>query len=362
MRRKTTIILVVIVMLGGIIITGLHHDLPAGIAPAGTLSHPESIKTAAPERKVFTETCRWFGQVNSRKRTRIIALEAGRVVAIAAKIGAPITKGDLLLQLGGPLLESRLEVLENQSASLAKRLKLAGQKVKIKRLAVAQQFAKHEELTSAKDDLVHLKAAREAIEQEIQRFQDAIRIRATASGVFTNCRVSVGQEVLKGDNLAEIISLDHIYIAATLFPQGKDTELEKKTALIDLPTGNQIQGTITTILPQRTAVGATAVWIEGSELNSALRPGQTVAGSIILSEHKKALAIPQTAVVRDAEEQACVFLKTASGYRRKPVKTGLVTNGWIEIMSGVEGRDKVVIQGGYELLYQDFNKTYKVAD
>jgi cobalt-zinc-cadmium efflux system membrane fusion protein len=363
MKRKSTIILVVMAMLGVIILTCLHKDLPAGATPdAGTLPPPDVIKTAAPELKTFTETCRWFGKVKSRNRMRIIALKAGRVVAIAAGVGASVAKGDLLFTLGGALANSRLEALKNHSAALTERFKLARQMVEIKRQAVAQQFAKHEELTSAEDTLAHLKAVRESIRQEIQRFQEATHIRATTSGVFTNCQVYVGQEVLKGDNLAEIISPDHIYIVATLFPKGGDAELEKKPTVIKLPAGNSIQGTITTILPQRTAAGATVVWIEGSNLDVALRPGQTVAGSIIIAVHKKVLAVPQAAVVRDEEEQAYIFLKDVSGFRRQPVKTGLGADGWVEILSGVTERDNVVIQGAYELFYRDFNKIYKVAD
>ena len=87
-----------------------------------------------------------------------------------------------------------------------------------------------------------------------------------------------------------------------------------------------------------------------------------MAGTIILAAHENALAVPQAAVVRDEEERAYVFLQNRSGYRRQPVKTGIVASGWIEITSGLKAGDEVVVQGAYELLYQDFNKIYKVAD
>jgi len=361
MKWKLTVVLVVI--LAVIILAGLHKGPPDGKASGtGNLPHPDIIRIAAPERRAFAETCRWFGKVESRNKTRIIALETGRIVSITASDGASVAKGDLLFTIGGPLVESRLKALRTQLAALEERIEFAKQMVRVKRKAVSRQFARREELLSAEDVLARLKAEMESVRQAIERFQEATHIRATVGGVFTHRKVSVGQEVQKGDDLAEIISRDHVYIAATVFPKGGGAELEKKRAVINLPGGNSIQGTITTVLPQRTAEGATVVWIEGIDLDSALSPGQTVAGTIILSAHEKALAVPQAAVVRDEKERAYVFLKNSSGYRRQPVKTGIVAGGWIEITSGLKAGDKVVVRGAYELFYRDFNKIYKVAD
>jgi len=364
MKRKWTVILVVVAILAAIILAVLHKGLSDGETfGTGKLSHSTIIKIATPQRRIFSETCRWFGKVESRNKTRIIALETGRIVSITASEGTSVAKGDLLFTIGGPLVDSRLEALRNQSAALEERIKLAEHMVKIKREAVAQQFAKYEELTSSEDALARLKAKMESVRQEIQRLQEATRLRATVRGMFTNRKVSIGQEVQKGDDLGEIISQDHIYIAATLFlPKGRGAELEKRQAVINLPEGKQVQGAITTVLPQRTAEGATVVWIEAPDLDSTLSPGQTVAGTIILAAHEKAFAVPKAAIVRDEEERAYVFLKNPSGYRRQPVKTGIVASGWIEITSGLKAGDEVVVQGAYELFYQDFNKIYKVVD
>ncbi|NDY41559.1 efflux RND transporter periplasmic adaptor subunit [Dissulfurirhabdus thermomarina] len=362
---KRTII-VVFLIVAALVIVGpslLHKELVDAKDPAtGNLPRRDIIRNAPPERRAFAETLRWFGKVKSRNRTRVIAMETGRIVSIAARDGVPVAKGDLLFTIGGPLVDSRLEVLQNQSATLRERITLAEQMVRVKREAVSRKFAKREELTVAEDALARLKAEMESVKQAIQQLQEATHIHAMHGGVFINRKVSVGQEVQKGDDLAEIISQDSIYIAATLFPKRRDAKLETKRAVINLPEGRQIQGTVTTVLPQRTAEGATVVWIEGPDLDSALSPGQTVAGTIILSEHEKALAVPQDAIVRDDEERAYVFIKGSSGYRRQPVKTGIIAGGWVEIVSGVKAEDEVVVQGAYELFYQDFNKTYKVAD
>ena len=85
MKRKLKVTLIVIAILAVIILAGLHKGLPDGKASGtGNLPHSTIIKIAAPQRRAFAETCRWFGKVESRNRTRIIALETGRIVSITA--------------------------------------------------------------------------------------------------------------------------------------------------------------------------------------------------------------------------------------------------------------------------------------
>lgn len=365
MKRKIAWLFIVVAILA-IMSLVVHHT---GTLPndesltlnAAALPRSDLIKTDTPQRQDFMETCRWFGKVESRNKTRIIALETGMIVSVDARYGMPVTKEALLFTIGGPLIDSRLEVLRNKSASLQKCMSLAERMVSIKRDAVSRKLATHEEIFSAEDALVRLKAELEYARQETRRFQEVIHVRARLTGVFTNRKVSVGQEVQKGDCLAEIISVNHIYIAAALF-SGEDTGLEGKRAVINLAGGNSIPGTITSVLPQRTAEGAVVVWIEGPGLGQVLRPGETVTGMIVLSVHRKTLSIPQSAIVRDEEERAYVFLKGSSGYSKKPVETGIVAGGMVGITSGLKEEDKVVVQGAYELFYQNFNKIYKVAD
>ncbi len=363
MKRTITIVFIIVAVLVMVGLSLFRKELNNIKAP-DTVFPPNQdiIRIAVPKLKTFSKALRWFGKVKSGYKTRIIALEAGRIISVAVKDGAAVTKGDILFTIGGPLIDSRMELLYSQSATLKKRIKLAERMVRVKREAVVKQFAKYEELASAEDALARLKAEREAVRRETQRIQKATRLHAAISGVFTNRKVSVGQEVQKGDDLAEVISQDRLYIAATLFLKGEEASLKTKTALINLPSGKQIQGSITTVLPQRTHDGAVIVWIKGPEIAAALHPGQTVTGKIILSMHKKALALPQKAIVRDDQERAYVFEEDSSGYRKQPVKTGIVADGWVEIVSGLKAGDKVVVQGAYELFYRDFNKIYKVAD
>ena len=91
MKRKTAVLFLVIPVLAAITLTVLHRgSLPNNNTPAtDALPRPDIIRTATPQRRGFAETCRWFGKVESRDKTRIIALETGRNVSIAPGMELP---------------------------------------------------------------------------------------------------------------------------------------------------------------------------------------------------------------------------------------------------------------------------------
>ena len=273
----------------------------------------------------------------------------------------PVKKGKLLFTLGGPSIDTHLIVLREKIALLKKRVTLAENMAAAKRKAVTQKLARQEELVSAEDALALLQVELESARQEMQFLEDAAHIRATRSGAFSNRTISAGQNVEKNDNLAEVISVKNLRVTATLFPR-HETKLVGKRATINLPEGGSISGTVVKEFPQRTSEAATIVRIEGRDLNRYMKPGDTVNGNIVLLLHKAVLSVPQSAIIRDEKEKTYVFLKRSGNFTKHPVKTGIKSDSWIEVLSGLKEKDEIVVQGAYELFYRNFNKIYKALD
>ena len=72
--------------------------------------------------------------------------------------------------------------------------------------------------------------------------------------------------------------------------------------------------------------------------------------------------MPESAVVYDTEEKPYLFVETKHGYESHPVQLGLIQDGWVEILSGLEQNQFVVTHGAYELFYRQFNEQFKVQD
>jgi RND family efflux transporter MFP subunit len=326
-----------------------------------TTPGPALIQVASPHRRDFPVLSPFFGTVESSASVSLVVLEPGRIVSVNAPDEAPVKKGALLFTLGGPRVRVRSKTLEARIASLREQVDLAGRAVALKQEALAQKMAKKEEFLSAKDALSRLRSDLTDAEREFSSFRARLEERAPFDGVVTGRRVSPGQDVEKGDLLAELIPPKSLRIVADLFPP-EDVPLIGLEAEVETGTGGALTATVTKVRPVRTPEGATVVWLEGDTMNRNLAPGESVPGHVLISLHKGALAVPLSAVVRDKQEQTFVFLKTPAGYRKQAVKTGEISNGWVEVTQGIKETDGVVIRGAYELFFRDFNKTYKVAD
>jgi len=227
--------------------------------------------------------------------------------------------------------------------------------------AVERKISSLDELNAAENALASLQAELKSNILELQRLRNLTIIKAPVTGIFTRRRVSIGQVVEKGEELARLIAPGRIRIVADLYAPDR-VQLAGMKTILRTSDGRELSGLVTRVLPERTPAGGAILWIEGEEINRALKPGEVVSGNILLSTHRGVLAVPESAVVYDQNETSYVFFKEAGGYKRQQVKTGLVSNGWVEIVSGVNEGDRVVVQGAYELFYRNFSKLYKVAD
>ena len=212
MKRKTVGLFIAVAILAIIALVARHNSTMPDTEPlpATATALSDLLKTDTPRRRDFMETCRWLGEVKSRYRARVVALETGRIVSLDAMDGMPVTKDALLFTIGGPMINSRREVLRNEAATLQKRVSLAERMVGIKREAVSRKIARYEELSSAEDALARLKSESESARQETQRCTTGLHWSDTRDGVCATRGISAGREVQKGESLTEIVSIDHV--------------------------------------------------------------------------------------------------------------------------------------------------------
>ena len=354
-----TFLLIVLVIGGTVWLSG---SRPGAATPGpADVSALTAIETDRPKRVDLSMKVRWFGRAESKRTVRVMALAAGRIVSQDAEDEVAVQGDAPLFTLGGPSVEGRLETLRGRITWMEKREALAERSVQMKQDALAEKMVKRDELTTAEQALVQLQSELAAAGKELSVFQDALRVLSPGDGVFTNRRVSVGQDVEKGAHLVDIIAPGELRIVASLFPP-EGVSLEGGTATIHTAGGDTISGTVEKVPAQRTAEGATILWLEGRDINERMRAGEMATGDIVLAVHKGTLVVPQDAVVRDEREQAFVFVKGPEGYRKQAIETGLISKEGVEVLSGVSEDDEVVVRGAYELFYEDFSRTFKVAD
>jgi RND family efflux transporter MFP subunit len=322
---------------------------------------PPLITTARPVMRQFTLRVPWIGTVESRASVELIAQVAGRIEVIEAEDQVRMRAGQPVMRLGGPKVEGVRSKLTTEIEFLKSQLDDARQTVERLNESLKAQLATKNQVAAAQNSQIKLESQLREAQLNLKTFENQVCISAPINGIFTNRRVSLGQDVNAGLVIGEIMDADRLRIAASIFPpQGID--LQGKQASIRLDQDHTLTGLVRRVLPQASDTGATMVWIESPHIDAQLHPGQTAGGNIIVHIRPETLAVPESTIVYDSNEHPYLFVQKDSAYVPLRVRLGLIQDGWVEILSGLEQNQFVVTHGAYELFYRQFNEQFKVQD
>ena len=157
--------------------------------------------------------------------------------------------------------------------------------------------------------------------------------------------------------LARIVTPHHNRIQASLFAP-INMPLKGKLTQIHAPDGI-IHATVSAVMPDANAQGATQIWIDGNAL-TGLMPGMQISGELVQTH--LAVGVPASAIARDHAGNSYLFIQDGQHWRKQQVRTGIHDGDMVEVTSGVHGNEVVAIEGVYEMLYQDFGKNYHAPD
>lgn len=174
---------------------------------------------------------------------------------------------------------------------------------------------------------------------------------STASGYITTLDIREGDYVMEGGTIVKLADLSTLWVETQVYTsQLAEIDLNG-TATVQLPDmeGKEIKGRIEFVNPEinpDTRINLIRVSIPNT--GNQLKPGMP-AYVLLKSSQRKTLALPINAVIRDGKG-ATVWIQTNSKtYKSVMVETGLESDDRIEIKSGLNVGDVVVITGAYLL-------------
>jgi len=204
-----------------------------------------------------------------------------------------------------------------------------------------------------------LAQAKVVLKESKEKLQQATVV-SPMDGVVLSLPVKKGQEVEVGTLLAQIgdptdlqIETGINEIDAALLKVGDKVEITS-SALLDKP----LSGSITEISPiaevVTTAQGEQTqvkivIDVDTSKESALLKPGYNVDLKIILQQKDEAVLVPFEAVVDDGTRDIVFVVGEDGMVSEREVVTGLSNELFIEIISGVEVGEKVVLNPGEEI-------------
>jgi HlyD family secretion protein len=380
-RLLKLLALAILVAAGG---WALYANLRPGRPPMDMDMRPTSGSpvfpvTAVPvERGPITGTVVYTGSVLPFNEEDIYPRVAGRIVEIPVYPGDPIRRGQVLTRLDSVELSSRVKEAEaGLAAAQANRAQMEKELAAVaaesgyaratadrtERLFVTglvsrQDFERDRAMATAGE--ARLDATRARLESAVSMLaqseaglgtvaivRDYVNIVASNPGYVVKRFVAPGVLVQPGTAILRTAQIDSVRLQANVG--------EKDVVSIRVGTPVQVRTTapgqppvtvrVSSVFPFVDQGSRTAV-VEALADNAARRflPGQYVTMQFVIGERAEALSIPASAVGRMGGTATVWLLKDGHAEPRA-VETGLQNAERVEVLEGLVGDERVVVQG-----------------
>ena len=194
-------------------------------------------------------------------------------------------------------------------------------------------------------------------EAELQRLQQegkarqSITLRAQASGVVMEKKAVAGMRFMPGEMLYQIADLSSVWVLVDVFEQdlglvrlGQSVKI-KFDAYPDKAFTGKVTFIYPTVMPEtRTA----KVRIELPNPAGLLRPAMYARVEIASGRGRgKVLAVPDSAVLDTGTRQLVLVQRGEGAFEPRPVKLGMRTDGYIEVLGGIKAGESVVVSANF---------------
>ncbi len=310
----------------------------AGIpeAAATDLDVPVPVEATIPRRADILATYEATATIGSDGDARALARVPGEVVELLVEEGDRVHEGQVLARLDGERL--RLEMLAAK-ADLDKARGDYERYVDLNRRGLVSEAM----FDGLRYDLDALQATWELTKLNYGYAE----IRAPISGFVAERLVKLGQTLTSGDEAFRITDTAEL-VAYLRIPQSELSKFSAghaATLEVDSIPGVRFAAEIVRISPtidmQNGTFRATAFIDNG---DGRLAPGMFARFRIAYEKHPNALTIPVQALVREDEESS-VYVVNDGEVARRRVETGIVSDGRVEVLGGLQDNEHVVVVG-----------------
>lgn len=243
--------------------------------------------------------------------------------------GEEVKRGQLLFELySPPLINAQEEYL--QAIASGNRLLAAASKEKLSALGIS-------------------KSQIDRLEKDKKVVQN-INFYAPQSGVLINLGVREGMYIKPETQILSIANLDTIWLLAEVFERQANWVEVGQSAEATLPSmpGVIWKGTVEYIYPDLDPVTRTLrVRLRFDNSKEKLKPNMYSHVTIFSGEKKDVISIPREALIRDAHQQRVIKALGEGRFQAQEVISGMESGDWVEIISGLNEDDDIVISSQF---------------
>lgn len=299
---------------------------------------PAQVQTTTVQTRSMPSLEEVVGTVRAKLRATIEAKASGRIVELPVVLGQAVKAGDLLARLDAPEIKARLDQAEAGVQQAERDWKRVSS-------LYNQQAATRADYDAAQSRLEQSKAA----VNEARALLDYIEVKAPFNGVVTRKAADVGDLAAPGKPLVELEDPSHLQMEADV-PEAIAGTIKpgaKMAIRAGVPAG-ELTGTVAEIAPTADPLSRTFRVKLDLQNDRGFMSGQFARLAVPVGE-TTSMRVPASAVVQRGQMEI-VFAVENQHARLHLVKTGRQLKEEIEILSGLDSGDSVVIDNASQLV------------
>jgi RND family efflux transporter MFP subunit len=281
------------------------------------------------------------------------------VTETAVALGDNVKKGQLLVRLDDRTLKADAE---NQTKELGYLSQTAQEQKSLAdyyQANLAKGLVKEVDYRKAKIDWMKSQNDYQKVQEALAKTLvdlDRARVAAPRDGVVTEI-INVGQVATSSDTLVSVAGIDPILAECSLADTdyallGDNKAGQAVTLAFPAIAGRPFEGQIKQVQPtanydQRMV----SVAVELANPDHVLLPGMAASGQI--RSDKNAIRIPAISLISAHNNESAVFVVEKETAKMRTIKTGIVSSGYVEVASGLNAGEQVVVAGQVELQEND---------
>ena len=314
--------------------------LDLAIAELDTLKKSALVTTAIVNDTIFTHYIDIQGNVDTKQNLIIYPEYSGVLSQVYVKSGQKVNKGQILARIDDGGLSNQLEQMETQ-ATLAKTTFERQKNLWDKKIGSEIQFLQAK---------TNYEAQMKAVAQMKAQLGKTI-VKAPFSGVIDEVITEKGQVVGPGQQLMRIVNLSDMYVSANV-PESFIGKI-KNGAIVDVEvksTGKTYKGKVRQIgnyINPNNRNFSIEVAVPNSD--NLLRPNQVAVLKIEDYKKPNAILVPESIVTENAVGEKIIYTVDSSGKEPKAIKktivVGLTSGANIEVKSGLNKGEQIIIEG-----------------
>ena len=308
--------------------------------------------------------------------TATIEADAGAVAHITSRIPARVVK--LVADLGQQVVAGQtLVILSSEELGQAKAEYLKTKSL----LAISEENLRREQdlferKIAPMKDVLEARAAHDTAMAQFKSSRENLRLlippreldglgwsdngRALSefslaspiAGTLVKRQVAIGTMIDRDDDPLIVMNLDKVWVMAAVFEHDLAglREGEEAAITVDAYPDQTFRGKVTYVGNEIDRANRTVqARIEVPNPRHVLKPGMFAHAAIAVSEARRVLVAPQSAIF-DVGGDKVVFVASGAGqYVAHRVQLGTSAGGVVEVLSGVRENDRVVSRGGLVL-------------